>query len=442
MDPTNLSTKRQRIAELARTKPGTALFLLHNVIDLDWMRAAYELTRKDGATGIDGVTAADYEANLEANLIDLLEHIKSGRYKAPPVRRAYIPKADGSRRPLGIPTFEDKVAQRAIVLLLEPIYEQSFSDCSFGFRPGRSAHQALRHLRARIMEHNGRWVLDVDLRRYFETIDHGHLRRFLARRVVDGVVRRMIDKWLKAGVLEGAQWTRSDQGTPQGGVISPLLANVYLHYVVDEWWEQEVVPRMKRTSTLVRYCDDFVMAFDDFLDCVRVQRVLGKRLARFGLELHPSKTRMVDFRFKRPDGERHPATQATTFVFLGFLHVWGKSRRGRNVVYQRTAKDRYARALRSIHLWCRVNRHQPLAKQHVTLIRKMSGHYAYYGITGNGKRLRWYAHQVERIWRYWLARRTRGWRFRWNRFRVLLDRYPLPKARIIHRYVVASEAIP
>ncbi len=442
MEPTNVSTKRERIAALARQSPTMALTSLNHLLDEEWLRYAYELTRKDGAVGIDGQTAEDYAVHLEENLRDLLERIKSGRYQAPPVRRVEIPKADGSKRPLGIPTFEDKVAQRAIVLLMEPIYEQDFQNCSFGFRPGRSAHQALRHLRSRIMENNGRWVLDVDLRRYFETIDHGHLRDFLTKRVVDGVVRRMIDKWLKAGVLEGAQWSRSDRGTPQGGVISPLLANVYLHYVLDDWYEQEVVPRMKRTTTLVRYCDDFVLVFDDFLDCVRVQRVLGKRLARFGLSLNLDKTLTVDFRFKRPDGKRHVATEATSFTFLGFLHVWGKSRRGKNVVYQRTAKDRYARALRSIHLWCRKNRHWPLVKQHAMLTKKMRGHYAYYGITGNGKRLRWYAHQVQRIWRYWLTRRTRGWRLRWDRFQRILDRYPLPNPTIVHQYTVTSESTP
>ena len=437
-----MSTKRERIAELARRNPAMVLTSLNHYLDEEWLRYAYELTRKDGAVGIDGQTAAQYEENLEENLCSLLERIKSGRYHAPPVRRVYIPKADGAKRPLGIPTFEDKVAQRAIVLLLEPIYEQTFFHGSFGFRPGRSAHQALQHLRTRILKNRGHWVLDVDVRRYFETIDHGHLRDFLARRVVDGGVRRMIDKWLKAGVLEEEQWRRTEQGTPQGGVISPLLANVYLHYVLDEWYERDVVPRMKRPSTLVRYGDDFVMAFEDLLDCIRVQRVLGKRLERFGLSLHPEKTRMVDFRFNRPNGERHPATQATTFVFLGFLHVWGKSRRGKNVVIQRTANDRYARALRSVRLWCKTNRHRPLAFQHAMLVRKMQGHYAYYGITGNSKRLGWYAYQVARVWRFWLARRTRGWRLRWDRFNVLLARYPLPPPRIVHRYTVAGEAAP
>ena len=259
----NLSTKRQRIAELARTKAGTALSTLHHVIDLEWMREAYRLTRKDGASGIDGVTAAQYEANLEANLLALLERIKSGRYVAPPVRRVYIPKADGSERPLGIPTFEDKVAQRAIVMVLEPIYEQEFLSCSFGFRPGRSAHQALSALRLAFMGRQGlRWVLDVDISKYYDTIQHHHLRAFLDRRVTDGVIRRMIDKWLKAGVLEHGVLQRTTEGTPQGGVVSPLLANIYLHHVLDEWFERDVRVRLKGNSILVRYADDSVMAFE------------------------------------------------------------------------------------------------------------------------------------------------------------------------------------
>ncbi len=440
MKPASVSTKQGRIAALARDNPDMAFTSLNHHLDKEWLRYAYDQTRKDGAVGIDGQTAAEYGADLEENLTSLLDRIKSGRYKAPPVRRAHIPKHDGTTRPLGIPTFEDKVAQRAIVMLLEPIYEQDFLDCSFGFRPGRSAHQALRQLRNQIMDRGGRWVLDVDLRRYFETIDHGRLRQFLAKRVVDGVVRRMVDKWLKAGILEEGQWKRTDRGTPQGGVASPLLANVYLHHVIDEWFSHDVAPRMKERSSMIRYADDIVMVFEDFLDCIRVQRVLGKRLGRFGLSLNPEKTRMVDFRFKRPNGKRHSATQATTFSFLGFLHVWGRSRRGKHVVYQWTSKDRYARALRSLHRWCRLNRQRPLVEQHARLSRKMLGHYAYYGITGNGQRLRWYAHQAARIWRFWLSRRHRGNPIPWCVFRRTLERYPLPRARIVHQYVPTSES--
>ena len=235
-----------------------ALSSLHQVIDLEWLKEAYRLTRKDGAPGIDGVMANEYAANLEANLLDLLDRIKSGRYKAPPVRRTYIPKTDGSRRPLGIPTFEDKVAQRAIVMVLEAVYEQDFLPCSYGFRPGRAAHQALQALRTAIMSQRLRWVLDIDIVKYFDSISHSHLRDFLDRRVTDGVIRRMIDKWLKAGVLEDGLLRHATEGSPQGGVISPCLSNIFLHHVLDEWFELEVRPRLKGRCTLVRFADDAV----------------------------------------------------------------------------------------------------------------------------------------------------------------------------------------
>ena len=382
-----------------------ALYSLSHVIDQEWMREAYRLTRKSGAPGIDGVVAAEYEANLERNLQDLLGRIRSGSYKAPPVRRAYIPKADGTQRPLGIPTFEDKVAQRAISMVLEAIYEQDFYPCSYGFRPGRSAHQALQELRTGFMTQGLRWVLDVDIRKYFDSIPHKQLREFLDRRVTDGVIRRMIDRWLKAGVMEDGQLRQSTEGSPQGGVISPLLSNIYLHYVLDEWFEVEVRPRLKGRFTLVRYADDLVMAFEDFLSAKRVLAVLGKRLARYGLTLHPEKTRFIDFRFKRPNGMRHAATSGTTFDFLGFTHVWVRSRQGKDVVRQSTAKNRFARALASVSDWCRHNLHRAIGEQHLHLSRVMRGHFAYYGITGNGRRLRWYAQQVERIWQKWLSRR-------------------------------------
>jgi group II intron reverse transcriptase/maturase len=441
LKPDSVSTKQARIAELARKNPSMAFTSLNHHLDVDLLRRAYQLTRKDGAVGIDGRTAADYEQHLEANLEALLGRIKSGSYKAPPVRRTYIPKADGSMRPLGIPTFEDKVAQRAIVLLLEPIYEYDFLPCSYGFRRGRSAHQALNDLRTSTMTRGGRWLLDVDLRRYFDTIDHGHLRAFLDRRVTDGVIRRMIDKWLKAGVLEEGAIRRSDLGTPQGGVISPLLANIFLHYVLDEWFVRDIVPRLKARCALVRYADDFVMVFEDFLDCDRVQRVLGKRLSKYGLELHPEKTKRVDFRFKRPNGERHPATQATTFNFLGFTHVWAKSQRGKNIIVQHTAKDRFARALHRVNEWCRSNRHRPVTEQHARLSRMMTGHFAYYGIAGNSRRIRWFAHQVERIWFSSLRRRTRGERGGYRTFAALLQRLALPKPLIVHPYAALSEPV-
>lgn len=330
LSPVTVYTKQQWIAEQAREHPERVFTSLHHLIDLDWMFEAWALTRKDGAAGIDGRTADDYGTDLEANLLSLLDRIKSGRYVAPPVRRHHIPKADGSRRPLGIPTLEDKVAQRVIVMLLEPIYEQDFLGCSFGFRPERSAHDALRALRDGIMETGQRWVIDADISKYFDSIDHGHLRGFLDLRIRDGVIRRMIDKWLKAGVLEQGILSRPVAGTPQGGVISPLLANVFLHHVLDRWFAEVARPRLRKRCQLVRYADDFVMGFEDHLDGRRMLAVLGKRLERYGLRLNPDKTRYVDFRFQRPQG-RHPATSATTFNFLGFTHVWGKSRKGKPV---------------------------------------------------------------------------------------------------------------
>jgi group II intron reverse transcriptase/maturase len=322
------------------------------------MREAYLRTRKDGATGIDGMTAADYEANLEANLRDLLERIKSGRYHAPPVRRTYIPKADGSRRPLGIPTFEDKIAQRAVAMVLEAIYEQDFLPCSYGFRPGRSAHQALRELFGVITRHGQYWVIEVDIRKYFDSIPHSELRTILDQRVTDGVIRRMIGKWLNAGVLEDGSLRLATEGTPQGGVISPMLANIFLHHVLDQWFETAVRPRMAGPGTLVRFADDFVMTFKNHHDAKRVMEVLGKRLGRFGLSLHPDKTRFIDFRPARPGGT--PADgKAPSFDFLGFTHSWMKSQKGKNVVRQRTAKSRLARALVAVNDWCRKNRHQP-----------------------------------------------------------------------------------
>jgi group II intron reverse transcriptase/maturase len=409
------------------------LFSLHHVIDLEWMKEAYRLTRKDGATGIDGATAADYEANLEVNLKDLLDRIKSGRYHAPPVRRTYIPKADGTQRPLGIPTFEDKVAQRAIAMVLETIYEQDFRSCSYGFRPGRSAHQALRELYGVITRQGQYWVLDVDIRKYFDSIPHGHLRAILDQRVTDGVIRRMIDKWLKAGVLEDGLLRHVTEGTPQGGVISPLLSNIYLHYVLDEWFEAEVRPRMTGACTLVRFADDFVMTFKNHHDAKRVLEVLGKRLGRYGLVLHPDKTRFIDFRPERHGGT-HPDCKEPPFDFLGFTHTWGKSQRGKNVVRQRTAKSRLARALIAISDWCRTNRHRPMLDQHTVLSAKLKGHYAYYAITGNMQQLQRYAQQVTRNWRKWLARRTRSKRLPWDRFCAFLARHPLPAAKVVHRY--------
>jgi len=408
---------------------------LNHYVDYEWVYYAYECTRKDGAVGVDGQSAVDYAVNLEQNLRSLIERLKSGRYRAPPVRRHYLDKPEGGQRGLGIPCFEDKVAQRVVVMLLEPIYEQDFLDCSYGFRPGRNAHQALQAVGRAIMRQGGRWVLDVDVRKYFASIEPARLREFLDRRVIDGVVRRLIDKWLKAGVLEAGQLSYPDTGTPEGGVISPLLANVYLHYVLDEWFAGQVQVRLRGPSTLVRYCDDFVMLFAYQDDAQRVLGVLAKRLDKYGLQLHPHKTQLVDFRFRagvgHVDGE---AGLATRFNFLGFTHVWGRSRKGQVVVRQLTAKDRFARALTAIDQQCRQMRHWLVREQHQRLSQMLKGHYAYFGITGNLRRLKRLHSAVERCWHKWLGRRSNNSPLSWERFQRVLALVPLPRPRIVHGY--------
>jgi group II intron reverse transcriptase/maturase len=411
---------------------------LNHWIDLPWLHEAYRRTRKDGAVGVDGQTAADYERNLEVNLQSLLDRAKSGTYHAPPVRRVHIPKGTGTdTRPIGIPTFEDKVLQRAVVMVLEAIYEQDFHPCSYGFRPGRSAHQALQSLWDQIMPMGGGWILEVDIRKFFDTLDHAHLRELLQRRVRDGVLLRLIGKWLNAGVLEDGSISYPETGSPQGGVISPLLANVYLHHVLDAWFEQEVKPRLRGRAFLIRYADDFVMGFTCEEDARKVLDVLPKRFGKYGLAVHPEKTRLVPFhhpahRSNRKDGPG--GTGPGTFDLLGFTHVWGRSwtKKGQWVVQQRTARGRFKRALAAISQWCQRNRHRPLAEQQQKLSQKLRGHYGYYGITGNGKALSRFGSSVNRLWRKWLSRRRAGNVMTWERFNQLLDRYPLPPAVVVH----------
>ena len=425
-------TKQRRIAELAKKSPTMVLTTLSHHMDLTWLREAYQRTRKDGAVGVDGQTAADYESNLEENLRSLLEGAKSGRYKAPPVRRVHIPKGNGKEtRPLGIPTFEDKILQRAVVMLIEPIYERDFEDSSFGFRPGRSAHQALRRLWREVMGMRGGWVIDLDICKFFDSLDHKHLKGILRHRVGDGVVLRLISKWLHAGVLDEGRILYSERGSPQGGVISPLLANVYLHEVLDTWLEQEVRPRMGGRCGLVRYADDAVMIFERQKDAERVMQVLPKRFEKYGLTLHPDKTRLVQFQPPTDSLEgSDDDPKSGTFDFLGFTHFWAKSRKGRWVVKQKTARSRFTRAIRSLWRWCRRHRHWPVANQCKMLGHKLRGHYAYYGITGNHSsldQLRWW---TERTWRYWLNRRSNRADMPWPRFQRLLARYPLPPAKL------------
>ena len=426
-----VSTRLQRIAELAREDPKRAFRSLAHHIDLEFLQEAFRRTRKDGATGVDGQTSGEYEERLEENLRSLLDRFKSGQYKAPPVRRTYVPKGDGKQqRPIGIPTFEDKVLQRAVTMVLGAVYEQEFLTCSYGYRPGRSAHQALTDLRQELMVMGGGWVLEVDIKSFFDTISHSRLREILDQRVRDGVLRRTIDKWLAAGVMEGTVLSHPDAGTPQGGVISPLLANIYLHEVLDRWFERDVKPRLGGRAFMVRFADDLVMAFGNERDARRVWTVLPKRLGRYGLTLHPTKTRLVEFRPRSGGTKPSIDRENRSFDLLGFTHFWAQSRRGFWVVKLKTAGDRFGRSVKRVQQWCRRYRHAPVAWQHEQLTRKLRGHDAYYGVQGNYAALVRFRYELGRVWQKWLNRRSNQSRMPWERFNRLLKRYPLLEPRI------------
>ncbi len=401
-------------------------------IDLAWMYEAYRQTRKSGALGVDKVGAEEYAADLEANLKSLLDRFKSGTYFAPPVRRAEIPKGDGrGTRPIGIPTFEDKVLQRAVAMVLEAVYEQDFCDCSYGFRPGRSAHDALEALWKGLMEMRGGWVVDLDISKFFDSLDHRKLREILDQRVRDGVIRRAIDKWLKAGVMKEGILERPASGTPQGGVVSPVLANIYLHEVLDSWFEQRVKPRLGGRAFLVRYADDAVLVFSDRAEAERVLKALEERCATYGLRLHPEKTRLVPFRRPpRPPGSGGSGRgdRPGTFDFLGFTHCWARSRQGKWYVRRKTGRDRMRRAIKAVSWWCAFHRHWRVRDQHRYLSKVVEGHCRYYGITGNSMSIGRFRQEVQWAWRKWLNRRSQRAKMTWARFSKLSKRYPLPPA--------------
>ena len=433
--PAIVCTKLQRVAEMSKRISGEALTTLAHHIDLEFLKEAYRRTRKDGASGVDGKTAEEYAANLETNLESLLDRFKAGTYRAPPVRRVHIPKGDGEKtRPIGIPTFEDKILQRAVTMILEAVYEQEFLPCSYGFRPKRSVHDAIEALWKELEGVRGGWVLEVDIQDFFGTLNHRQLREILDQRVRDGVLRRTINKWLKAGVLEDGVLMRSDLGTPQGGVVSPILANIYLHAVIDEWFERDVRPRLRGRAALFRYADDITMVFACEEDVRRVLEVLPKRLAKYGLTLHPEKTRLIDFarpKERSTNGDQD-SRRPGSFDFLGFKHYWGRSRKGRSTVKRKTSSKRFTRSLRKVYEWCKTHRHWRICDQHKALSQKLLGHYSFYGITGNFPAIGCFYEEVKRVWQKWLNRRSQKRTMPWERMSKLLKRYPLPRPRVVH----------
>lgn len=425
----SVSTKLQKIATQAREHPERSFTTLAHYIDLDFLKEAYRRTNRGRAPGIDGVTEKNYEKNLESNLQDLLDRFKSGRYRAPDVRRSYIPKGDGKTRELGIPTFEDRVLQKAVAMIVEAVVEQDFLSCSYGYRPGRSPRGAIQSIWDETMRMGGGWIVEADISDCFGSFDHEWMRKILSLRIGDGVLLRTISKWMKAGVVEQGIRTISEEGTPQGGVISPLLANIFLHHVLDSWFYRYARPQLRGRVELVRYADDFVLLCEFKEDAERLYKGIHPRFEKYGLALHPKKTKLVPF--KRPP--RGGPNESESWEFLGFTHFWSKSRKGNWVVFRKTAPSRLRRALSAVAEWCRKNRHRPVKWQFTVLSKKIKGHCGYYGITGNSVALNQFRSAVRNIWRKWLRRRSGGAaRKNWAWWDAFFKRYRLPPAYAVH----------
>lgn len=425
-----IATQLQRIAAQAKQYPARVFTTLAHLLDVDCLREAYHRTRKDSAPGIDGVTAATYAEHLEENLRDWHERLRSGRYQAPPVKRQGLAKADGSQRPIGLPTFEDKIVQRAVTMLLGAIYEEDFHEFSHGFRPGHSAHQALSARREQCRVQGSNWIMDADVSGFFDSLDHDLLQEFLRQRVKEGSILRLSGKWPHAGVMEGETFLQTETGSPQGSVVSPLLGNLFLHQVLDEWYVHMVRPRLKGRSFLIRYGDDFVLGCELETDARRIMAVLPKRFARFGLTIHPQKMALVAF--GKPTARAAEKQGKSTFDFLGVTHYWARSRQGYWVIKRRTAKKRLRRTLTALWQWCRAHRHRTVEEQHQELSQKLRGHYQYYGIRGNYRLLEVVLRHAEEAWRYWLSRRSQKGQITGNKLEWWREHFPLPTPKIVH----------
>jgi len=409
--------------------------LLHHVYDFEALRAAYFGLKKDAAAGVDGETWRHYGEVLEENLRDLSDRLKCGAYRAKPVRRVFIPKADGRQRPLGITTLEDKLVQRATVEVLNANYETDFLGFSYGFRPGRSQHHALDALYAGLLTRKVNWVLDVDVRGFFDSIDHEWLMKFVEHRIADQRIVRLIQKWLNAGVLEDGKRTRVQEGTPQGGSASPLLANIYLHYVFDLWAQSWRQKHACGDVIVVRFADDIVVGFQNEADAERFRKELGERFAKFRLELHPEKTRLLEFGpFAENNRKKRGQGKPETFNFLGFTHICARKRsNGYFTVLRQTIRKRLQAKLREVKAELRRRMHHPIPELGSWLRAVVSGHVLYYGVPSNVPALRCFRFQVGWLWHRALSRRSQNGRVLWDRMRRLIDRW-LPPARVCHPY--------
>jgi group II intron reverse transcriptase/maturase len=422
-----ISTELQQIAQHAADYPDMIFTTLAHQIDIPFLREAYRRINKKGAPGVDMVSAKEYAENLEENLLALYTRLKEGRYSAPPVMRVWIKKEDGKERPIGIPAFEDKIVQRAVEMLLSTIYEQMFYDFSMGFRKGRSQHQAIHNLREQCRKQNINWIISADITGLFDNINKEMLKDLIRLRINDGGIIRLIGKWLNAGVMEDDRTSYPDKGTPQGGVVSPILSNIFLHYVLDDWFVKAVVPRMKGRCFIIRYADDFIIGCEKETDAHRIMQVLPKRFDSFDLCLHPEKTVLIPFS-KPPATVRKDKTNGN-FDFLGFTFYWAKSLKGYWVIKKKTAGKRVNRFMKMLWQWCKAYRHDPIKEQYAILCSKLRGFYQYYGVRSNFKALETVFEYSEKAWRFWLSRRSHKGIVGYEELR---SKYPFPTPRIVH----------
>ena len=428
-----MSTDINRIAILAKEDPARKFYSIAHLITEERLREKFGKLRKDSSAGIDGVVHEQYAANVEENIRQLHRRLVENKYQAQPLRRVYIPKEDGKQRPISIPVLEDKLVQSVAVDLLNAIYEQDFFDCSYGFRPGRSQHQALDEVGKVRCTRPTSWVLELDIKAYFDSIVRENLSEMVRRRVTDGSMLRLIGKWINVGAIDDGKLIMSETGTGQGQPISPLLANIYLHHILDQWFEEEVKPRLRGEAHEIRYADDAILCFQYREDAEKVLEVLPKRFAKFGLTLHPEKTRLIAFgRFAQGEAKKRGEKKPDTFDFLGFTHICARSRQGKFTVHVKTIDKRLRRGLKSIADWCKEHRHDPVNEQQKTLNAKLRGHYQYYGRRTNHVSIHRFYREVCGIWKKWLNRRTRGNPLTWEKFYEILRQNPLLTPRIMH----------
>ena len=430
-----MSPELARIAELAKQDKQRKFYSIAHLLTWQALLSAFLSLRTEASAGVDGVTYKQYDGKAEDSLWDLHGKLKSGEYRAQPLRRIYIPKEDGRQRPISIPSLEDKIVQRATVKLLNAIYEQDFLECSYGFRPGRGAQDALDEVGKVVCRRPIAYVLEADICSYFDNIVRSQLMELIEKRVNDGSILRLIRKWINIGVIDDGRLLVAEKGTGQGQVISPLLANIYLHYVLDEWFQDVVKPRLKGEAYEIRYADDFILCFQYREDAEKVLEVVHQRFAKYGLQLHPEKTRLIEFGPQALTKSERGGKKPATFDFLGFTHICARSRRGYYTIHVRTMRKRFKRSLKAVAAWCRQHRHDPVEEQCEALNRKLRGHYQYYGRPTNYRSLWRYYRKVRRIWKTWLNRRTRGKTLNWDRYAQLLRCHPLRPPRIMRAWI-------